>query len=62
MVWIHGGGYTGGYKRLYGSGAGLLSASRRNGHEGVIYVAINYRMGLFVRLQASLSTPNQQLT
>lgn len=49
MVWIHGGGYTLGYKTQYGSGAGLLKASQRGGNEGVIYVAINYRLGAFVR-------------
>jgi hypothetical protein len=49
MVWIHGGGYTLGWKTLYGSGAGLVAASQRDGKEGVIYVALNYRLGLFVR-------------
>ncbi|TVY41701.1 Carboxylesterase [Lachnellula subtilissima] len=47
LVWIHGGGYTLGWKTLYGSGAGLVRASESNGKEGVIYVAINYRLGLF---------------
>lgn len=49
MVWIHGGGYTLGWNTLYGSGAGLVEASQRDGKEGVIYVALNYRIGLFVR-------------
>lgn len=48
MVWIHGGGYTLGWKTLYGSGAGLVRASQSNGKDGVIYVALNYRLGLFV--------------
>ncbi|KAH8799840.1 acetylcholinesterase precursor [Xylogone sp. PMI_703] len=43
MLWIHGGGYTLGWKTQYGSGAGLLKASK----DGVIYIAINYRLGLF---------------
>ncbi|TVY93397.1 Carboxylesterase [Lachnellula willkommii] len=47
LVWIHGGGYTLGWKTLYGSGAGLVRASESNGKEGVIYVALNYRLGLF---------------
>ncbi|TVY62853.1 Carboxylesterase patB [Lachnellula suecica] len=47
MVWMHGGGYTLGYKTLYGSGAGLVKASQSNGKDGVIYVALNYRLGLF---------------
>lgn len=47
VVWIHGGGYTLGWKTRYGSGVGLINASRRNNKEGIIYVAINYRLGLF---------------
>lgn len=53
MVWIHGGGYTLGWKTEYGSGAGLVNASLSNDKEGVIYVALNYRLGLFVRLGRS---------
>ena len=49
VVWIHGGGYTLGWKTQYGSGVGLINASRRNNKESIIYVAINYRLGLFVR-------------
>ncbi|KAN0104095.1 alpha/beta-hydrolase [Hyaloscypha variabilis] len=47
LVWIHGGGQVLGYKTIYGGGAGLLAASQVNGGEGIIYVAINYRLGLF---------------
>ncbi|PBP15781.1 acetylcholinesterase precursor [Diplocarpon rosae] len=47
VVWIHGGGYTLGWKTQYGSGAGLLRAGESTGPEAVIYVAINYRLGLF---------------
>ncbi|TVY37789.1 Carboxylesterase, partial [Lachnellula occidentalis] len=47
LVWIHGGGYVLGWKTLYGSGAGLVRASESHGKEGVIYVALNYRLGLF---------------
>lgn len=48
MIWIHGGGFTLGWKTQYGSGAGLVAASTANGKPGVIYVGINYRLGLFV--------------
>jgi hypothetical protein len=49
MVWIHGGGYTLGSKTLYSpSAAGLIKASQSNGKEGVIWLAMNYRLGIFV--------------
>jgi carboxylesterase type B len=49
MVWIHGGGYTLGSKTLYSpSAAGLLRESQSNGKAGMIWVALNYRLGLFV--------------
>lgn len=47
MVEIYGGGYTGGDKLSVGNPAGLISRSMDNGDEGVIYVAMNYRLGLF---------------
>lgn len=50
MVWIYGGGYTGGSKAGSGNPAGLLARAQDNGQEGVIYVAMNYRLGLFVSL------------
>jgi carboxylesterase type B len=51
MVWIHGGGYTLGSKTLYSpSAAGLIKASQSNGKEGVIWIAMNYRLGIFVRI------------
>ncbi|PBP16536.1 alpha/beta-hydrolase [Diplocarpon rosae] len=59
VVWIHGGGYTLGWKTQYGSGAGLLSAGERTGKEGVIYVAINYRLGLFGFLSGNNFTQQQ---
>jgi cholinesterase len=50
MVWIHGGGYTLGSKTLYSpSAAGLIRASQSNGKQGVVWVAMNYRLGIFVR-------------
>ena len=49
MVWIHGGGYTLGSKTLYSpSAAGLIKRSQENGSDGVIWVGINYRLGIFV--------------
>jgi carboxylesterase type B len=50
VVWIHGGGYIQGYKSQEGSGRGLILASEQYNGTGIVYVAINYRLGLFVRL------------
>ena len=50
LVWIYGGGYTGGDKTSSGNAAGLIASSLQNGSEGVVFVAMNYRLGLFVRL------------
>ncbi|KAF4547710.1 Carboxylesterase-like protein 3 [Elsinoe fawcettii] len=47
LVWLYGGGYTGGSKSGSGSPAGLLDRSRNNGQDGIIYVAPNYRLGAF---------------
>lgn len=50
VVWIYGGGYVTGDKTGAGDDAtGLLAQSQRDGGEGVIFVAMNYRLGLFVR-------------
>lgn len=43
LVWIYGGGYTGGNK--YYNPAGLLAESGTLGDAEVIYVAMNYRLG-----------------
>ncbi|KIW20224.1 hypothetical protein PV08_00799 [Exophiala spinifera] len=43
LVWIYGGGYTAGSKELFGTGAGLLARSA----EPIIYVALNYRLGIY---------------
>lgn len=48
VVWIYGGGYVAGSKFSTGNPATLISRSQENGDEGVIYVALNYRLGLFV--------------
>lgn len=46
LVWIHGGGYTLGSKTDSGNPAGLISRAEDGGN-GVIYVSINYRLGMF---------------
>ncbi|KAH8587533.1 Alpha/Beta hydrolase protein [Bisporella sp. PMI_857] len=61
MVWIHGGGYAYGGKtseQSSGNPAGLLRRSQEDDGEGIIYVAINYRLGLFV---TNLGLYDQQL-
>ncbi|PHH60241.1 hypothetical protein CDD81_1941 [Ophiocordyceps australis] len=53
MVWITGGGYVAGSKSGMGYDAsGLLAQSQQEGGEGVVYVTINYRVGLFGWLNA----------
>ena len=43
LVWIHGGGYTVGYKSQY-SADSLLTRSRTSSDNGIIFVQINYRV------------------
>ncbi|KAI8631788.1 carboxylesterase family protein [Xylariaceae sp. FL1651] len=49
LVYIFGGGYSGGSKSNFGyfdgSPAGLIDSSRVTSPDGLIYVAINYRLG-----------------
>lgn len=45
LVWIYGGGYTGGNKN--NNPAGLIAASGNSSNGDVIYVAMNYRLGAF---------------
>jgi cholinesterase len=45
LVFIHGGGYLEGHKV---DGLGLVTTSKANGGPGIVYVSINYRLGLFV--------------
>ncbi|WPH04316.1 Hypothetical protein R9X50_00720500 [Acrodontium crateriforme] len=47
LVWIYGGGYVAGSKTSNGNPAGLLRRSENNDEQGVIYVAMNYRLGAF---------------
>lgn len=46
LVWIYGGGFVFGSKDFWGNPAGLIEASRSNGSDGIIYVAMNYRVTL----------------
>lgn len=57
LIWIYGGGYTGGSKVSSGNPAGLIAQSQKDGSPGIIFVAMNYRLGLFVR-SLSLSYPS----
>ncbi|GFF59579.1 lipase 1 [Aspergillus udagawae] len=56
LVWIYGGGYTGGSKSGQGSGSpvGLL----RRGDNEFVYVAISYRLGAFGWLSGSTFQQN----
>jgi carboxylesterase type B len=45
VVWIYGGGYTGGYKTSSGNPDGLIASSQAGGGDGIIFVAMNYRLG-----------------
>lgn len=47
LVWIHGGGYTGGSKDDSGSAAGLIARSGGDNNGRVIFVSFNYRLGAF---------------
>ncbi|EXJ53760.1 uncharacterized protein A1O5_13009 [Cladophialophora psammophila CBS 110553] len=45
VVWVYGGGYTEGWKRSSGNPSGLIEASQAGGEEGIVFVAMNYRLG-----------------
>ncbi|KAI0595926.1 Alpha/Beta hydrolase protein [Biscogniauxia sp. FL1348] len=47
LVWIHGGGFTYGSKTSDGDPAGIIARSQADGGAGLIFVSINYRLGLF---------------
>lgn len=49
VVFVHGGGYVESYKTASGSGIGLIQAAAEDGND-LVYVTINYRLGLFVRI------------
>ncbi|KUJ09769.1 alpha/beta-hydrolase [Mollisia scopiformis] len=53
LVWVYGGGYVNGDKTSTGNPATLIASSTEDGGEGVVYVAMNYRLGLFGWLSGS---------
>ncbi|KAH6716393.1 Alpha/Beta hydrolase protein [Leptodontidium sp. MPI-SDFR-AT-0119] len=73
IVWIYGGGYTTGDKQDGGplnpagsfNPAGLIASSLENNGQGIVYVALNYRVGLYGFLAGSTfsasGTPNAGL-
>ncbi|KAH8895477.1 alpha/beta-hydrolase [Thozetella sp. PMI_491] len=59
VVWIHGGGFISGSKAASTNAEGLLGRSMLNGNAGMVYVSINYRLGMFGWLGgAADTTPN----
>lgn len=50
LVYIHGGGFDVHWKDASGRGYGLVKRSQQGGGPGMIFVTINYRLGLFVSL------------
>jgi carboxylesterase type B len=57
LVWIYGGGHVARDKTSSGNPAGLIASSLQNGSEGVVFIAMNYRLGLFVRILPLLRFP-----
>ena len=53
LVWINGGGYTGGEKNDRGlyNPAGLIKASQSSNSTGLVYVAINYRVSFHLKIR-----------
>ncbi|KAJ4413670.1 hypothetical protein N0V82_008399 [Gnomoniopsis sp. IMI 355080] len=47
LVWIHGGGFAGGSKANQGNPAQLVAKSAQGGLGGMVFVQINYRLGMF---------------
>lgn len=48
LVWIFGGGYAFGSKEYWGNPATLIKSSIDGNDEGVVFIAINYRVSLVV--------------
>lgn len=55
---MHGGGFTYGSKTSSGDPAGIIARSMLHDSEGVIFISINYRLGLFGWLGGGGITPN----
>lgn len=47
LVWIHGGGFATGSKANQGNPAQLIARSAQDGLSGMVFVEINYRLGMF---------------
>lgn len=47
LVWIFGGGYTSGDKSAHDP-SGLIRRSKEGGKDGIVYVALNYRVSLSI--------------
>ncbi|CZR65500.1 related to cholinesterase [Phialocephala subalpina] len=58
MVWIFGGGFVSGSKTHSGNPAGILERAQENNGEGVIFVALNYRLGILGWLSGSTYQQN----
>lgn len=50
LLFIHGGGYVTGSKTFFGQGVGLMETAAAHGID-LVFVSINYRLGLFVRYE-----------
>ncbi|KAL9577504.1 MAG: hypothetical protein Q9212_006323 [Teloschistes hypoglaucus] len=61
LVYIHGGGFDVHWKDASGRGYGLVERSQQDGGAGVIYVSINYRLGLFGWMHGPSVTANAGL-
>lgn len=55
---MHGGGFTYGSKTSTGDPAGIIKQSMLDNSKGVIFISINYRLGLFGWLGGGEVTPN----
>lgn len=53
LVWIYGGGYVSGSKNSAGEPTSLIASSITNSSKGIVYVAMNYRLGLYGWLAGS---------
>ncbi|KAL6862244.1 alpha/beta-hydrolase [Trichoderma novae-zelandiae] len=47
VVWIYGGGWVSGTKESWGSPNGIISTTQEDGSDGIVWVAMNYRLGAF---------------
>ncbi|CAN8098152.1 unnamed protein product [Discula destructiva] len=58
LLWIHGGGFTSGSKTNTGNPAGIIARSALDDSQGIIFVSINYRLGVFGWLGGEDAIPN----